>query len=640
MGKIRMLGRTLRYFMLLLLAVSGSLQAAIPDNERTALLNLYASTAGLTWTINENWLGAPGTECTWSGIICDAQQAHVIGIDLHQNNLIGTLPPLTSMIMLQNFDASDNRLTGVIPPLATLTQLQTFYLDDNQLSGPLPALNGLTVLINFGVANNQLSGSLPSLAGLNQLWSFDVSGNQLTGTLPALDQVPRLHQLAVGGNRLSGGLDAMLKAPQLYYASFDHNHISGPIPPLAGMTNLIAFSAGNNQLTGTIPALTNLRGLEFFAVNDNQLRGNVPALTGLSRLQTLRVSNNQLSGAMPSLDDQVALIEIDLDGNQLNGDLPDLGHTNLQAGRSALCPNAFNPTASAFADFATRLTPWFGLCTAFVNLNQHGLTGSWYNPTESGQGFVLEAYPDITSGEGILAGGWFTFSSGLPIWYAIQGAVSSKTPYAEMGIYKTSYGRMDAPPILSSKPVGLGKIMFSDCNSALFHYQVSPNGFETQEGVIALSRIDVNMTCSAQGDNGNQPSTYLMSGAWYDPATSGQGFIFDVNPLQHNFAATWYTFPDQPVSPLIDPGQRWFTLQAQMASGATSLSNVGIYAVAGGIFDAPDPVSVTRVGNADINLASCTSVTVKYTFDTGEFSGKTGTINLQRTGPTPANCNL
>jgi Leucine-rich repeat (LRR) protein len=680
-----MFGRKRYSISLLLALVTTFTHAAIPASERAVLLSLYSNTKGDAWTVNGNWGGAVGTECTWFGISCDSQLTHVIQIDLSQNNLVGSIPPLSELpdlqslslsinelsgsipslsaltqlqnvdlssnqlvgeipplaglTALQNFDVSNNRLTGSVPSPGALTQLMTFYIDHNQLRGNLPDLSGLASLQDFTADDNMLSGPFPDINGLANLFAFSVSGNQLTGALPALDKLPTLRYLSFGGNQLSGGLAAILQAPQLYEIDANFNQLTGSIPDLSKMTSLYVFRASNNQLSGEIPALTGVRGLQFFEVNNNQLSGNIPALTGLSALKIFEVSNNKLTGPMPNLDDQTALTEIDLDGNQLSGDLPNLENTNLKYARSALCPNAFNQTSNAFADFATGTTPWYGPCASFVNLNQHGLTGAWYNANESGQGFVLEDYPNTSPGHGILAGGWFTFHGGLPVWYEVQGAISEDNPYAELGIYQTTDGLFNAPPILPGQPVGIAKMFFSDCNTALFHYQIGGSA-ETFEDVIQLTRVDANVTCGMHGDNGNDGSSYLLSGGWYDPSTSGQGFIFDINPLQHNFAATWYTFPDTSVGQLTDTGQRWFSLQAPMAAGSTSLSNVPIYAVTGGMFAAIGPVSVEQVGRADIKLVSCTAVSLTYVFSTGEFSGKTSTIQLQRAGPTPANCKL
>ena len=46
-----------------------------------------------------------------------------------------------------------------------------------------------------------------------------------------------------------------------------------------------------------------------------------------------------------------------------------------------------------------------------VELDQHGITGSWFNPATGGQGFEIEAYPDAwDDGQGALFAGWFTMT--------------------------------------------------------------------------------------------------------------------------------------------------------------------------------------------------------------------------------------
>jgi len=46
-----------------------------------------------------------------------------------------------------------------------------------------------------------------------------------------------------------------------------------------------------------------------------------------------------------------------------------------------------------------------------------------------------------------------------------------------------------------------------------------------------------------------------VSGSWYEPATSGQGFVFDVTPSNNLMAAYWFTFP-------VEGGEREWYLAA------------------------------------------------------------------------------
>jgi len=62
-----------------------------------------------------------------------------------------------------------------------------------------------------------------------------------------------------------------------------------------------------------------------------------------------------------------------------------------------------------------------------VDINQHGLTGSWYNPAAAGQGVEIEVYQDaIAPGVGYLQGSRATFSVGWETgqrWYTFGGTV-------------------------------------------------------------------------------------------------------------------------------------------------------------------------------------------------------------------------
>ncbi len=63
----------------------------ITSTEREALIALYNSTDGVNWKNNTNWLGEPGTECTWYGVICN--YITLEGLSLSNNQLTGSIPP-------------------------------------------------------------------------------------------------------------------------------------------------------------------------------------------------------------------------------------------------------------------------------------------------------------------------------------------------------------------------------------------------------------------------------------------------------------------------------------------------------------------------------------------------------------------
>jgi RHS repeat-associated protein len=86
---------------------------------------------------------------------------------------------------LGNFVVSNNNLTGSIPPLSGLTNLTEFNSGNNQLTGSIPSLDGLTSLKRFIVTSNQLTGIIPLLINLTSLENIGLQDNQLTGPVPA-----------------------------------------------------------------------------------------------------------------------------------------------------------------------------------------------------------------------------------------------------------------------------------------------------------------------------------------------------------------------------------------------------------------------------------------------------------------------
>ncbi len=74
--------------------------AAIPEQERAALIALYNSTNGDNWEFNDGWklpplfgdgFAMPGTENNWYGITCDPGNTTIIGLLLTSNQLSGSI---------------------------------------------------------------------------------------------------------------------------------------------------------------------------------------------------------------------------------------------------------------------------------------------------------------------------------------------------------------------------------------------------------------------------------------------------------------------------------------------------------------------------------------------------------------------
>ena len=108
--------------------------------ERFALLELYDSTDGDSWTNNDGW-GSDSDVGDWYGVTVDAKDTLVRRLDLADNGLEGPLPPVTANLTeLQTLDLADNELSGGFPvPMTSMDALDTIRIGGNEeMEGPLP----------------------------------------------------------------------------------------------------------------------------------------------------------------------------------------------------------------------------------------------------------------------------------------------------------------------------------------------------------------------------------------------------------------------------------------------------------------------------------------------------------------------
>ena len=297
-------------------------------------------------------------------------------------------------------------------------------------------------------------------------------------------------------------------------------------------------------------------------------------------------------------------------------------------------------TGLGSVDAANLLAHWNDTITS-VNLDQVGLTGSWYNPATSGQGVVMEVVPDLNgAGQGLLFGGWFTFdvtAAGGQRWYSVQGSVSASATSATMPIYISEGGNFAAPPRIGVTAIGEATFAFSDCSHGSLTYTF--NDGSGRSGTIPLTRLGANSACSSNG-SGAVPPSFLLSGAWYDPDTSGQGFVFDVNTASHSLFLAWYTYAVNGQTIGGPASQRWYSIQSSFTPGVSTYDSIPIFATSGGVFNSSTPVATGPVGTASLSFQSCTAATLSYEFTAGENAGQHGIISLARATPAVEGCSL
>ncbi len=156
--------------------------------EREALIALYESTGGESWTNNDNW-------CTdmplsdWYGVTLNFE-GFVEMLNLENNNLKGELPDkISDLKALQTLILSWNSLEGEIPEsICELEDLSGFLIKQNRLTGEIPSAIGSLPLMTLDVTYNSLTGNIPeSIADImnENLNRINLNNNNLSGKVPA-----------------------------------------------------------------------------------------------------------------------------------------------------------------------------------------------------------------------------------------------------------------------------------------------------------------------------------------------------------------------------------------------------------------------------------------------------------------------
>jgi hypothetical protein len=113
-----------------------------------ALVALYNSTGGPSWTTKTNWLAPTSTVSTWFGVTVTGQS--ITSVSLPNNKLTGAVPdPLVDILSLQSLNLSTNAITA-IPKFTDSKQITTLNVANNKLE--FSSLEPNAPLIKPGIA--------------------------------------------------------------------------------------------------------------------------------------------------------------------------------------------------------------------------------------------------------------------------------------------------------------------------------------------------------------------------------------------------------------------------------------------------------------------------------------------------------
>jgi len=177
---------------------------------------------------------------------------------------------------------------------------------------------------------------------------------------------------------------------------------------------------------------------------------------------------------------------------------------------------------------------------------------------------------------------------------------------------------------------------------------IDPAGGSTTLAINSVGTFTFSLQCSGGGATAGSTITVSvtepaeifqinsgLNDAWFNPATSGQGFLITIFPDIKQMFLAWFTFdterPDEAVTAMLgEPGHRWITAQGPYAGNTAELI---IFVTEGGVFDAVEPVVSTDPdgdGAMIIEFVDCTEGLVSYEITSLGISGE---IPIQRIVP-------
>jgi hypothetical protein len=159
-------------------------------------------------------------------------------------------------------------------------------------------------------------------------------------------------------------------------------------------------------------------------------------------------------------------------------------------------------------------------------------TGYWWNPAQSGGGFVIEI-----QGTSMFMAGFLYAANGEATWVASDGPMTTPTQYTGSVITfsggQTLTGAYQSPT-QGAAPLGNISINFTSDTTATV---VWPGG------TIPIQRFDI----VPGGSTTQQPASNPQTGFWWNPTESGRGFTIEVQNGVMWFAGYMYDAQGNPV---------------------------------------------------------------------------------------------
>ncbi|KAK9004730.1 hypothetical protein V6N11_042188 [Hibiscus sabdariffa] len=321
--------------------------------------------------------------CFWDGVSCDNVTGNVIGLDLQNSQLYGTINSDSSLFLLSHLrwlNLAGNALCmseipSTISQLASLTHL---ILTNSDLSGSVPQeISHLSKLVSLDLSSNRylylenpaMERSVRNMTSLRELWLNGVEMSRvdlhslanLSSSLVSLNldfcnlgetnggefpvhifQLPNLQSIQLGSNPMRGHFPKSNWTAPLKFLEVVGTGFSGGLPDSIGGLKFLEDLCVD--VTGELPdSIGNLVSLKSLTLAGS-FTGSIPASIGnLTQITDIDLSNGNFTGELPfSLGKLEHLTSLNLDLNHLTGQIPNAFSNLTKLSVLNLCSNNFS----------------------------------------------------------------------------------------------------------------------------------------------------------------------------------------------------------------------------------------------------------------------------------------------------------
>lgn len=247
-----------------------------------------------------------------------------------------------------------------------------------------------------------------------------------------------------------------------------------------------------------------------------------------------------------------------------------------------------------------------------------GTSAAWFDVDRDGEGFMLEI---LTGDRAVMY--WFTYDTeGRQDWYIAEGMIrGNRILFPEMlRMSGGEFGPGFDPDKVVATPIGSASFIWSSCDAGAMNWVIDRDGGGRRQGRMNLTRLSRVMGIECGNFGPPVLEAARLSGSWYDPSHSGEGYVLEVL-FDQRVLVYWFSYD-------MDGNRRWFFGTGEIAEGKLVFNEM--FTTLGGVFGTgfdPAEVELKPWGSLELEL-DCDNGTAH--FEPEEEGFPAGTLDLSR----------